>query len=107
MMQASDSSLSIAEKSAVTLRRQFHLPTGLEPGDRVLLVLRWESPFVSAQLNGTDLQIEVRSDGSHQTDVTRQLTARNELAINLAPPSPAPLDSREPILEATLQIHPS
>ncbi|HUE74730.1 MAG TPA: hypothetical protein VMP01_27930 [Pirellulaceae bacterium] len=100
-------SFFLGAKAAITLRRHFHLPTGLEPGDRVLIVLRWQSPHATAQLNGTALELAEEADGSHQADVTGALSARNELAIDLEPLCPAPFHSRDPILEAALQIHPA
>jgi hypothetical protein len=40
-----------------------------------------------------------------EADITGQLADHNELAVEFAPPSPALLDSRVPVLEATLKIH--
>ena len=81
---------------AVRFRRYFHLPTGLEPGNQVLIVLRCQAPHLTAQLNGAELALERQSDEAYQADVTRQLAARNELTINLEPPSPAPIHPQEP-----------
>jgi hypothetical protein len=91
----------------VTFRRYFHLPTGLEPGDHVLLVMRHAGPFRSVKLNGTALRFVEQPGGSVRADLTGMLAPRNELTIDLEPPSPAPPHMREAILEVALEIHPA
>lgn len=103
---AKPTAVFLAEPLAVMLVRRFNKPTGLEEGNRVALLLRHCSPSVTAQLNGSPLTLREQSAGSHQADVTSLLGQRNELAVALEPPSPAPLDSIAPILEATLEIYP-
>lgn len=83
------------------------MPSGLESGDRILVTLRHSAGNIVARLNGAVLSLTAEPDGTHQADITRQLAERNELAIDLAPPCPAPLDSRDIVLEVTLQIQPA
>ena len=88
-----------------TLLRRFHRPTGLEAGDRVLLSLAHCGQGLTARLNGAVLELLKRPDGTLEADITGLLADQNELAVDLAPPSPALLDSSTPLLEATLEIH--
>jgi hypothetical protein len=104
VMSAGGAAVVPAEKAALTLRRHFHLPTGLVTGDRVWLVARFVCAPVAVQLNGTAIQLVEQSDGSHRADITDQLAPRNDLAIVVQPPSPAPIDSRDAVLEVALEI---
>lgn len=72
-----------------------------------MLVLRYFSPMVTAQLNGAILTFAEQPDGTVAANISGQLPARNELTVSLEPPCPAPMDSREAILEAALEIHPA
>ena len=90
---------------SLTLSRRFHQPTGLQAGDRVLLSLADRGQRLTARLNGADLPFAARPDGTHEADITGILIGHNELAVELVPPSPAPLDGGESALEATLEIH--
>lgn len=85
--------------------RRFGLPTGLEPGDRVLLRLRHSGSRIAARLNTSGLPLTTEPDGIHQSDITGLLSQRNELVVELTPPSPAPSDSTATVLKATLEIH--
>jgi hypothetical protein len=103
-MNAGRSALLSEEKASLTLKRRFHRPTGLESGDRVWLDMVSLSPSIRAELNGTPLALIEQSAGFWRAEIVDQLAGRNELTIDLEPPCPAPLDTCEPILEATLQI---
>ena len=90
---------------SLTLSRRFHRPTGLQTGDRVLLSLGHRGHRLNARLNGAELPLVARPDGTLEADITSRLIEPNELAVELAPPSPAPLDGTESALEATLEMH--
>lgn len=96
----------LAEKGPITLTRHFHLPTGLEQGDRVWLAVRCIRPVRAARLNGMPLPLAEQGDGSQRAELTGLLSPRNELAIDLPLPSPAPPISSTPILEVALEIDP-
>jgi hypothetical protein len=91
--------------TSITLSRRFHRPTGLAPGDRILLSLAHSGRDLTARLNGVELALVARADETLAADITGKLSDHNELAVELAPPSPALLDSALPLLEATLEIH--
>ena len=93
------------DRNSITLRRRFHRPTGLETGDRVVLSLAHSGKGLTARLNGAELALLAQSGGSLEAEITSSLADHNELAVELAPPSTAPLDSAASVLEATLEIH--
>jgi hypothetical protein len=75
----------------VRYRRKFGCPTGLEPGDRVRLVIEQVEAFGAVALN----QVMLGDIGSGRTntgfDVTALLKPRNELCVDVELPRGEPL----------------
>lgn len=62
--------------------RRFGRPSGVEPGDRIWLVMD-EPPPAHATLNGVSLPALTAVDTPWRADVTDRLRARNELVLPL------------------------
>ena|SRR5687768_9205729 len=90
----------------IKLARRFNKPTGLEAGDRVLVWLRSPAAKLTAALNGTPLALQDQPDGSWQAEITTLLADRNELTVELAPPSPPLPAVADASLEVELRIEP-
>jgi len=69
----------------VRLLRRFGLPTGIEPSDRLEIVIEGAGVLLDVTLNGQPLG-KVSTSGPGRFDVTRLLAPRNELALALLPP---------------------
>lgn len=70
-------------------RRRFGRPTGLEPADRLLLVVVDGGVDARIVVNGVWLPPLPAGAGRWEEDVTPLLRDRNELELVLAAPSPA------------------
>jgi hypothetical protein len=88
----------------LTLRRRFHQPTGIEARERVFLSLRHSGARLVARLNGDALTLAHEAGGVSRADITALLADRNELTIEISPPSPPLPDFPADVLEATLEI---
>ncbi|MEY3206143.1 MAG: hypothetical protein RLZZ21_2474 [Planctomycetota bacterium] len=62
--------------------RRFGRPSGIEPGDRVWLVMDVPPP-ADATLNGVALPLLPEATGAWRIDVTARLEPRNELVVPL------------------------
>lgn len=88
---------------SIQLVRRFGLPTGIEPGDTLKLVIDAQHFVQVAALNGQTLG-DVAAQGTG-FDVTKQLAARNELALSVQLPADATAESlRATIAEVRLEI---
>lgn len=70
-------------------RRRFGRPTGVEPADRLLLVVADRGVESRIRLNGVWLPPLPAGAGRWEEDVTPLLRDRNELELVMAAPSPA------------------
>ena len=91
---------------AIVLTRRFNKPTGLESRDLVWLSFRSPAASLTAALNGTPLALKGQPDGSWQAEITTLLADRNELPVELAPPSPPLPAVADASLEVELRIEP-
>jgi len=87
-------------------RRFFNKPTGLEPGDRVWIVVEGAVGLAELSLNGSPPphagdQAPVGNEARRSFDVTTLLNLRNELVLIL---EDSPTSSRG---EVRLEIHPA
>ena len=75
-----------ATDGRVLWTRRFGRPGGLEPGDRVLLVVT--QPTVAAELvvNAVRLPLLSAGEGRWEQDITPLLRVRNELLVRVAVP---------------------
>lgn len=82
--------------------RNFGLPSGLDNGHRVQLLVRGVGDEPAMQLNGHPLgPAELGRDGRYGWDVTRQLQRRNTLELDAAGGDmPPPAGSRASLPEA-------
>lgn len=86
-------------------RRRFNRPTGLEPGQRVWVVVDGIAAEGSASLNGHELGRLMPDGRSCRFEVTGQLRLHNELVLELAtfpPVNDSPTDA--PPVEVALEI---
>ena len=98
---AGDSSLP----SPARLLRRFGLPTGIEPTDRLHLVIESASVACQVELNGQPLGSITPEQHSNSFDVTALLCPRNELLILLQiPPGDSMAKSACPLLDVRLEI---
>ena len=79
--------LGVGFRGKVRYRRRFNRPTGLDPHERVWLVVEGVDAFGAASLNGSQLG-EVRGYALPASfDITGQLLPSNELAIDVELPA--------------------
>jgi hypothetical protein len=87
----------------VQLVRRFGLPTGIEPGDVLTLVIDWQHFLRAAALNGQALGDFVTEVA--RFDVTSRLATRNELTLSVQlPASVSPEVLGVTIAEVRLEI---
>ena len=77
----------------VRLLRHFGLPTGIEPSDRLEIVVESAGVPLDVTLNGQPLGQLSPTNQPSRLDVTSQLSLRNELslAFPLSPSTPLPI----------------
>ncbi|MHB0955093.1 MAG: hypothetical protein ACYC0X_01810 [Pirellulaceae bacterium] len=86
----------------VVLRRRFHCPTGLESGDRVLLVVEGLIGERSVTLNGNHLAMESDTAGTLRAEIHAQLIGLNEIVLELTGPDALVAQLRTDVLAAGL-----
>ena len=87
----------LEEGAGVRFRRRFGYPTGLEPHERVFLVLEPVYRLAKLVLNGNPVAGLTDRNAALEWDVTDRLEERNEIAadIEFGPSSPVGFESRD------------
>jgi len=89
----------------VRFTRGFHAPTGIGAGDRLLLVVEGAGAETTVRLDEGDLGTLKTDQQIAEFDVTNQLSARHQLAIDVDVPLARVQAGEALIAEVRLEIH--